>query len=127
MKTRLRASTDPVFDADTIHVTLDDGQRLAVYCFVASDGVPVVQIDEQGAAGRLRVNLNDGPVWDGDTSATPDQGITITREQLAAWAGRALTDDEVERLDECIPNSSIPDAIDTIVSSFDPDEYKPLS
>lgn len=49
-------------------------------------------------------------------------GIIITREQIEAWAGRSLTDDELDRLDECIPHSSIPDAIDTIVSSFEAHE-----
>lgn len=49
-------------------------------------------------------------------------GITITRGQLEDWAGRRLTDDEVERLDECIPNSSIPEAIETIVGSFASEE-----
>jgi hypothetical protein len=43
----------------------------------------------------------------------------ITREQAESWAGRALSDDELERLSDAIPNSSIPDAVDTIVSSWD--------
>jgi hypothetical protein len=43
----------------------------------------------------------------------------ITREQVESWAGRALSDDELERLSDAIPNSSIPDAVDTIVSSWD--------
>lgn len=43
----------------------------------------------------------------------------ISRDQAESWAGRTLTDDEVERLEECIPNSSIPDAIGTIVSSWE--------
>ena len=45
--------------------------------------------------------------------------LTLTYEQLAAWAGRDLSEEEIERLDEAIPNSSIPDAINTIVASFD--------
>jgi hypothetical protein len=48
--------------------------------------------------------------------------LTLTYEQLAAWAGRELSDDEVERLDEAIPNSSIPEAIGTIVESFDEED-----
>ena len=40
--------------------------------------------------------------------------VTITREQLQDWAGRVLTDDEVDILDTCIPNSSIPEAVATI-------------
>lgn len=43
----------------------------------------------------------------------------ITREQAESWAGRALSDDELERLSDAIPNSSIPDAVDTIVSSWE--------
>jgi hypothetical protein len=45
--------------------------------------------------------------------------VEITREQLEAWAGRALTDDEVHALDDAIPNSSIPDAVGTIVAGMD--------
>jgi hypothetical protein len=48
--------------------------------------------------------------------------VTITREQVECWAGRPLSDDEIARLDECIPLSSIPDAVAGIVSSFEPDE-----
>lgn len=44
--------------------------------------------------------------------------ITLTREQLECWAGRTLTSDEIARLDECIPMSSIPEAIGQIVDSF---------
>ena len=47
-------------------------------------------------------------------------GITLTRDQLEAWAGRALTDEEVEDLDRDIPNSSIPEAISTIVDFWTP-------
>lgn len=39
----------------------------------------------------------------------------ISRGQAEEWAGVKLTDAELERLREAIPNSSIPDAIDTIV------------
>ena len=45
-------------------------------------------------------------------------GIWLTGDQLREWAGlgRYLTANEVAALDECIPNSSIPDAISTIVT-----------
>ena len=43
----------------------------------------------------------------------------ITAEQASSWAGRTLTADEVDRLSEAIPHSSIPDAIDTIAASWD--------
>jgi hypothetical protein len=42
------------------------------------------------------------------------KGLTLTREQLEAWVGRTLTDDQVDEIDEAIPNSSIPEAIATI-------------
>lgn len=44
--------------------------------------------------------------------------IVLTREQLEAWAGRTLTDDQIERLDNAIPNSSIPEAIAEIMSAI---------
>lgn len=40
--------------------------------------------------------------------------VRITRAQLEAWAG-PLTDEQVDLLDDCIPHSSIPEAIATIV------------
>ena len=47
----------------------------------------------------------------------PDQPftVTITRQQLQDWAGRPLSDDDVDALDSCIPISPIPDAIAAIV------------
>jgi hypothetical protein len=44
-------------------------------------------------------------------------GIELTRDQLEAWAGRELTDEEVEDLDMRIPNSSIPEAIQTMIEN----------
>ena len=42
----------------------------------------------------------------------------ITGEQAAEWAGRSLSVDELDRLSDCIPFSSIPDAIGTVVDSW---------
>jgi hypothetical protein len=42
------------------------------------------------------------------------RGIELTRAQLEAWAGRSLTDGQVEMLDDAIPNSSIPESVATI-------------
>lgn len=39
----------------------------------------------------------------------------ISRDQAEEWAGVRLTDEQLERLAAAIPNSSIPDAIATIV------------
>lgn len=46
-------------------------------------------------------------------------GITLTRDQLESWAGRELTDDEVEHLDTHIGESSIPEAVGEIVRGWD--------
>jgi hypothetical protein len=46
------------------------------------------------------------------------RGVALTRDQLEACADRALSLDEVGQLDECIPNSAIPDAIRDIVGSL---------
>ena len=43
----------------------------------------------------------------------------ITAEQATSWAGRDLTAEDLDRLAEAIPHSSIPDAIDTIIASWD--------
>ncbi len=45
-------------------------------------------------------------------------GIVLARAQLREWAGlgRDLTGQELARLARCIPRSSIPDAVGTIVS-----------
>lgn len=62
-------------------------------------------------------------------SGIPDdegQGITLTRGQLNAWAGRDLTDEEVETLEEAIPNSSIPEAIQLMADSLTHEEEEDL-
>jgi hypothetical protein len=43
-------------------------------------------------------------------SGTP-HGLTLTREDLHRWAGRALTDDEVRHIHRAVPHSSIPDVL----------------
>jgi len=42
--------------------------------------------------------------------------LIIDRTSLDMWAGRTLTDAEVERIAECVPYSSIPDAISVIAT-----------
>jgi hypothetical protein len=45
----------------------------------ASDDVPVIQIDTELTAGRLRVNLNDGPpLYDGDPEHDDAPGAILT-------------------------------------------------
>jgi hypothetical protein len=44
--------------------------------------------------------------------------IILTTADLNEWAGRTLSEDEIERLAECVQHSSIPQAVATIVDSF---------
>ncbi len=48
------------------------------------------------------------------------KGIELSRGELERWAGRPLTDDEVAVIAECIPHSSVPDAIETIANEAVP-------
>ncbi|MEV0297132.1 hypothetical protein [Nocardia sp. NPDC050710] len=43
----------------------------------------------------------------------------ITKSQAESWAGRPLTAAEMDRLDDQIPNSAIPEAIAEIVAGFE--------
>jgi hypothetical protein len=121
MSTRIETDTNGDVVLAFVNREHDDTYEASI--FIGHDGVTVVQIDTPADAGRVRINLNDGPIYDGDpdtddapgSELAPLRGITLTREQLEAWAGVHLTDDEVDRLAQCIPNSSIPDAIGIIV------------
>jgi hypothetical protein len=42
------------------------------------------------------------------------RGLTFTRGQVEAWVGHALTDEQVIDIEECAPDSSIPNAIEMI-------------
>lgn len=46
-------------------------------------------------------------------------GILITRDQIETWAGRSLSDDELDRLDEALPHSTLPDTVGLIVDGFE--------
>jgi hypothetical protein len=52
---------------------------------------------------------------------TAKMGITLTREQLEAWAGRTLTDDQVSGIAQAIPHSPVPLAI-TVIAEDLPDQ-----
>jgi hypothetical protein len=57
------------------------------------------------------------------TSPEERKGLFLTREQLEAWAGQSLTDDQVDDLDVSIPNSSIPLAIATMTETlYEPED-----
>ncbi len=47
--------------------------------------------------------------------------VEITRDQLEAFVGRPLTDDEVFEIDEAFPESAIPEAFAEIAEGMDDD------
>jgi len=64
---------------------------------------------------RIRYQATGQQEWvPTDGLRPPGKGITLTRGQLEEWAGRPLTDDQLDRLASSIPKSSIPDAINEI-------------
>lgn len=82
------------------------------------NGVINAQGEDAEDKWRLVVTSNAVAKQPVTANGSAGDGITITRDQLEAWAGRSLTDDEVYRIGKCIPNSSIPEAIDLIAGQF---------
>jgi hypothetical protein len=110
--------TTPLPEVDATVDTGDRNQPVAtvtagpitvtVYAsLMAEPGKVVIEIDGDTSSARLYVN--DGQLL---------PGVTIAREQLEAWAGRPLSDDEVQRVADSLPNASVPEAIATIVDSL---------
>lgn len=69
--TKLRQETELSMEikhhADAMTVALSDGRQFLVSAYPSEvDGIPVIQVDTDHRIGRLRVNLNDGTLWDGD-------------------------------------------------------------
>ncbi|MGF0118837.1 hypothetical protein ACQFYA_21290 [Promicromonospora sp. Marseille-Q5078] len=81
-----------------------------------SDRVPVVQVDAPNGS-RVRINLNDAPVYDGDPGRDVGAGL-VSREQADTWARRELTDVEWNALSIALPRSIVPAAIATIADSL---------
>ena len=52
-------------------------------------------------------------------STPPRPNLSSLTDQAAQWAGRPLTAEDIERRADAVQHSSIPEAIDTIVSSWD--------
>ena len=51
-------------------------------------------------------------------AAAAHPAIGIDRDQLDAWVGRTVTDEEVDALDQAIPNSTVPESIRIIVENL---------
>lgn len=49
------------------------------------------------------------------------RGITLTRDQLESWAGRGLSDREVERLEDALPHSTIGELVYLVVDGMEPE------
>ena len=65
--------------------------NIEVDTWFGEDDVPVVQIDTPELHGRLRINLNDGVVWDGDPETDERPGKNA---ELVEWEQRALAQAE---------------------------------
>lgn len=98
---------------DAYLITTIDGQTFTVH---AADIASALYIWRQSyAVGTGKYSIDDVASV---APASRSDGVFLTREQLEAWTGYPLTDEEISRLDECIPHSSIPDAVSTIVDSL---------
>ena len=64
--------------------------------FIGGDDVPVIQIDTTDDTGRIRINLNEGVVWDGNPER--DRGIADIIEGWRQTAD-ARDDDRGEEFD----------------------------
>ncbi|MFE5342594.1 hypothetical protein ACFQ80_20395 [Isoptericola sp. NPDC056578] len=103
-------------DVHEISAALDIDQVEVVTYHGEIDQVPVVQVDAPNGH-RVRINLNDAPIYDGDPGTGAGVGL-VSREQADTWAGRELTDDEWNALSIALPASSVPDAVGTIVDNL---------
>lgn len=102
-----------------------------------------VEIDGDFSTQGLRINLNDGLIydatlglpaiednrptelddWQGDDPDDPEAvAISFTRAQLNDWTGRELSTEGIERLVAAIPFSSIPAAMSTMADITDTTE-----
>lgn len=85
------ALPEPVIDAEV--VTPD----VVVDTWFGEDNVPVVQIDTECGHGRLRINLNDGVVWDGDPETDERPGAHAEPEEFSSEAARAADGATISR------------------------------
>lgn len=58
--------------------------------FIGHDGVPVVQIDTEDTEGRIRVNLNDAPIWDADPERPNTADDYTSTVYLCRYCGAAI-------------------------------------
>ena len=66
--------------------------------YYGTDNTPVVEIDTQLIEGRLRINLNDAPIWDGDPETDERPGANLLETDVreirgATTIGATVTQD----------------------------------
>lgn len=54
----------------------------------------------------------------GEWSADDSRVLRFSRGQVTAWAGRDLSEEELARLEDALPNSTFPETVGLIVDSF---------
>jgi hypothetical protein len=57
-------------------------------------------------------------VYSADDAPPGRGGILLTTGQLEEWAGRALSQDEIARITDAIPHSTVPEAIGLIADGM---------
>lgn len=55
------------------------------------DGAIVIEIDTQPASGHVRINLNDGTIWDRDPEEIPPTATDLAEELLGNLYGDLAT------------------------------------
>jgi hypothetical protein len=84
----------------TTPINADGPRRAAIGCQMS--GCTVVadspRIRPLTAIERAAFGLDAPQVAEDDR-----RGITLTRDQVEAWVGRTLTDEQVERIEDCLP------------------------
>lgn len=92
---------DPIIDAEVVVPDVE------VDTWFGEDDTPVVQIDTHRGHGRLRINLNDGVVWDGDPETDERPGAhaealpTDHQQDMKATISRQLDTirDQAEKIE----------------------------
>ena len=105
---------DPaVWEADTV-ATLTAVKRAVTLADTTEDDV---RAELAGIAGDHAAMLPEDVIvtFLNDNNERAEGGVILTRDQLQCWAGVTLDDDALGRLDDAIPNSSIPEAVAVIV------------
>ena len=58
--------------------------------YYGTDNTPVVEIDTQLIEGRLRINLNDAPIWDGDPETDERPGANLLETDVREIRGATI-------------------------------------